>query len=129
MSSPSRERRLRHDNGSIVPDKRWEYADDAGAQECGQLLAEILPRDVVPVIVPPLDRREFLAYAARPREQRPFKAEPSSHVTVPQLIDEGPTPELDAILAEAAAGGDNRIVDCAQQYLRKATTATGSPAM
>ena len=109
---------VEYDNGSIVPDQRWEFTDDATAQRCGELLAEILTRDVVPVIAPLLDRKNFLAYLARPKEDRPFKSARSSYVTVPLLIDEGPNPEMEAILAKAAAAGDMRVVDWAEQYLR-----------
>ncbi len=110
---------VEYDNGAIIPDQRWEFTDGATAQRCGELLAEVLTRDVVPVIAPLLNRKEFLAYLDRPKEERPLKAERSSYTTVPLLIDEGPSPEMDAILAKAAAAGDMRVVDWAEQYLRQ----------
>jgi hypothetical protein len=86
----------------------------------------VLERDVVPVIAPLLDRKKFLAYIDLPEEERPFKTARSSYYLVPLMIDEGRSPELDAMLEKARRAGDMRIVDWAEDYLRRRSERQGS---
>lgn len=120
---------VEYDNGSPFPDRRWHFTDDSQAEECGKLLAEVLVKDVVPTIAPLLDRKAFLAYTELPDEDRPFKSSQGSYIRVPLLIDEGPSAEMDAILAKAAAAGDMRLVNWAEDYLRRKSLSQGSGAI
>lgn len=85
-----------------------EMAEDAAARESwlitgagqvpgrGEHLARLLRDDVLPLLVRCLDRAEFLALCRDPA--RPLDPPPSDADLI-LLVDDGPSPELDAALA------------------------------
>ena len=67
---------------------------------CGEHLARVLRDDVVPLLVWCLDRAEFLALCRDPA--RPLDPPPSDAELI-LLVDDGPSPDLDAALAVLGA--------------------------
>jgi len=119
---------FQYDNHSRFRDQRWQISE-GNANRCGTTLAETLTRDVCPLLLRLLNRRELLGYLNVPKDEKPFRADPSTRSTVVLLIDEG-GPDLEAALSEyKQAEGRNRFVEWAEQRLQLASPGSGSDAI
>jgi hypothetical protein len=118
---------VEHDNRSEFRDQRWEFTDDASAEKCGGLLAEVLATDIAPALSTLVDRRALLEYLEQPGSTTRWRADRLPRNSVVLLIDGGPSAELTAAIAQAAAVGDTNTVEWAEERLRSNTEMDGAP--
>jgi hypothetical protein len=95
----------------------WCFEDAEGATRCGKHLARILTEESVPFLTRMLDRREQLALLHDPAEDEHLRLGSNSFGDVLLLVDDGPSVELDAALADAERQGDHELVFWARERL------------
>jgi hypothetical protein len=95
----------------------WCFQDAESATRCGKHLARILTEETVPFLTRMLDRREQLAILHDPAEEEHLQLGSNSFGEVLLLVDDGPSPELEAALADAEQQGDRDLVWWARERL------------
>jgi hypothetical protein len=95
----------------------WCIEDAESATRCGKHLARILTEETVPFLTRMLDRREQLALLHDPTEDEHLRLGSNSFGDVLLLVDDGPSPELEAALTDAERQGDQELVSWARERL------------